>query len=229
MVKVGRHSKLYNAMRKAELNGRRDDFTISELRSDARDFGELQDQEYEEIIRRDTIRNGFNTASGGSIGTSRSIQIEGKVFPSHLAAADHYGVPAYNFNQRMQKLRWTAEQAAGLDPKKSYGKAVVVAGAKFRSVRSAAEHFGLDYKLAHSRLKKPGWSIEQAFGIAPPPSDCARFTGREVVTKHGTYTSIAAASRATGIKAGTIAKRLRDGWSPDEAVGLAPRGRIGNH
>jgi len=111
MVGRGRHSKLYNRMRKAKAEGRRADYTITEIRNDAKDFVELQKQEYEEIQRRDVVNNGLNTAAGGSFGTPSSIDVAGELFPSQQAAADYYGVEAYNFNQRISKLGWTPEEA----------------------------------------------------------------------------------------------------------------------
>ncbi|RUM52366.1 MAG: hypothetical protein DSY87_06820 [Methylococcus sp.] len=111
----GRDSKFHNAMRKTLREGRKDDFIITRIRNDAKDYKELQEQEIQEIADRDTIASGYNTAQGGVIGgdTAKITTIDGKVFPSQAAAAAHYNVPVKVFEQRL-KLGWTLKQAAGL-------------------------------------------------------------------------------------------------------------------
>ena len=83
MVRVGRHSKLYNAMRKAGRASKKETFIIELIQNDAKDFAQLQEQEIAEIDRRGTINNGYNTAAGGSIGTSKQILIDGEVGLNH--------------------------------------------------------------------------------------------------------------------------------------------------
>ncbi len=88
-------SKLYDAMRKALREGRKDDFIIEQIRNDAKDYRELQEQEISEIARRNTVDIGYNTALGGSIGTGKTIVVDGDKFPSQAAAAAFYGVDAW--------------------------------------------------------------------------------------------------------------------------------------
>jgi hypothetical protein len=84
----GTSTKLYNAIR---LHGI-DKFSIELLRSDARSFAELQQQEVREIEKRDTINNGYNVSPGGSIGTPTQIIVGGMAFPSRGAAAHYFGI-----------------------------------------------------------------------------------------------------------------------------------------
>jgi hypothetical protein len=223
MVGRGRHSKLYNRMRKAKAEGRRADYTITQIRNDAKDFIELQTHEYEEIQRRDTVNNGLNTAAGGSLGTSSSIEVDGELFPSQQAAADYYGVEAYNFNQRINKLGWTPEEAAGLSPDKQYGQEIVVRGNKFDSIRSACNHYQIKYGTVWQRLKL-GWSIEAAFGFETAPLKKVH-NAKVLNSSIGMFTSIAEASSETGIGHSTISQRLRLGWSVDEALEVVPRSK----
>jgi hypothetical protein len=169
LVTKGRQSKLYNRMRKALEEGRRDDFVIKTLRTGARSFEELQEQEYQEIKRRNTIKAGFNTAEGGSLGTPKPIVVDGKEFISQLAAAEYYGVDPYNFNQRITTLGWTPEQAAGLDPEKSYGIDIDLGGQRYPSLSQACAALGKNYKKVYARLKVYGWTLEQAFDLKPAP------------------------------------------------------------
>ncbi len=107
-------SKLYNALSKALREGRQDDFIIEQIRNDAKDYRELQEQEIQEIADRDTVANGYNIASGGAIGNGKSIVIDGDNFPSHAAAAAFYNVDVAVFFMRL-KADWTLKQAVGLD------------------------------------------------------------------------------------------------------------------
>ena len=171
LVRKGRQSKLYNAMRKAEREGRKKDFVIELVRNDARDFQELQEQEVAEIAKRGTIERGYNTAAGGSIGTSEPITIDGTTFPSRQAAAINYGIDPGVFNLRIARLEWSPEEAAGLVLRKKYGarKSVEVRGETFPSLRAAANHFGASPQLVHQRCTKQGWTLEQALNLEPAP------------------------------------------------------------
>lgn len=211
MVKVGRHSKLYNAMRKALKDDRKNDFIIEQIRNDARDYKELQEQEVLEIEKRDTQSKGFNTAAGGSIGTSKRITIEGKVFPSRQAAAVHYGVPISQFNLRLSRLGWTPEQAAGLDQDKKYGIRIAVEGNEFPSLLKAAQHYGLHYKMVHSRFKDYGWTLEQSLGIEDPPDKSEELRQNLINTFKGTKW-MHNGSQAKQVPPEDIEDKLADGW-----------------
>lgn len=225
LVKKGRQSKLYNRMRKALEEGRRDDFVIETLRDDACSFEELQEQEYREIKKRDTIKNGYNTAEGGSLGTPNPIVVDGKEFISQLAAAEHYGVDPYNFNQRINKLGWTPEQAAGLDPTKQYGINIEVGGQQYSSISQACAALGKSYKRVHTRLKKYGWTLEQALDLKPAPKPKKSWNSIRIISSIGEFESVGDASKVVGVKHATITSRLRKGWTHDEALGLIGRNR----
>jgi hypothetical protein len=225
LVNKGRQSKLYNRMRKALEEGRRDDFVIETLRDDACSFGELQEQEYQEIKKRNTIENGYNTAEGGSLGTPNPIVVDGKEFISQLAAAEHYGVDPYNFNQRINKLGWTPEQAAGLDPEKQYGTVIELGGQQYSSISQACTVLGKNYKRVYARLKKHGWTLEQAFDLKPAPKPKKSSNSIRIISSIGEFESVGDASKVVGVKHPTITSRLRKGWTHDEALGLIGRNR----
>lgn len=223
LVNKGRQSKLYNRMRKALLEGRRKDFVIKVLRDDARSFEELQEQEYQEIKKRNTIKDGYNTAEGGSLGTPNPIIVDGKEFISQLAAAEHYGIDPYNFNQRIKKLGWTPEQAAGLDPDKAYGIGIELSGMKYASVSQACTALGKKYKTIIARMNCYGWTIEQAFDLQAPPKPKKSSNSVRITSSIGEFESIGDAAKVVGVKQATISNRLRLGWSHDEALGLVKR------
>jgi hypothetical protein len=161
LAKLGRKSKFYNAIRKYGAKN----FLIELVRSDARDFSELQAQEMAEIAVRNTISKGYNTAAGGSVGTSKPIEIAGTLFPSHQAAAGHYGVDAKIFNQRMSEIGWTPEEAVGLVNRRFSRRSIEINGKRFASLKSAAEALGLKPGTVQARITRSGMSFEEALGL----------------------------------------------------------------
>ena len=210
-------------MRKALQDGRRNDFSIEILRDDARSFEELQEQEYQEIKKRDTIYHGYNTAQGGSLGTPHPIMVDGKGFISQLAAAEHYGIDPHNFNQRITKLGWTHEQAAGLDPNKTYGSSIEVNGNLFPSISQACTALGKNYKRVFARMNAHGWNINQAFDLQEPPKSKKSPNSIKISSSIGEFESVGDAASFVGINRATIAHRIRNGWTHDEALGLVKR------
>lgn len=110
-ARKGRKAPLPNAIRKYSESV----FTIELVRSDALTYEELQEQEIHEIATRGTIKNGYNSAVGGAVGITKPITIQGKRFGSRSQAAEHYGIDVSVFNLRVSRLKWTPEQAAGLN------------------------------------------------------------------------------------------------------------------
>ena len=95
---------------------------------------------------------------------------------------------------------------------------ITLDGRIFDSPAVAARHYDVDLKLVRSRMSKPNWTIRQAYGIDEPPvlhSQTIRIQGVE-------YSSIAKAARSFGIDNRLVWKRLTNGWSEDQAVGLEP-------
>jgi GIY-YIG catalytic domain len=213
-AKRGRKSAFSNALRKYGV----DAFTISLIRSDAQSYAALQQQEVEEIERRDCIRNGYNTAKGGEIGTSKEIMVAGRLFPSYAAAADAYSIEPTVFAIRLGRLKWSPEEAAGLIERDWEGKAqpITVAGVEYKSLYQATTSLGVDYKLVHNRVHARGWTLEQAVGLSPPP-ESEKYSGEalEVFGEH--YGSIGEAARALGVNVESFRKRIRDGMTPEEA------------
>lgn len=211
----GRKAPLPNAIR-SYGEGK---FAIELLRDDARTFDELQSQEIDEIARRDTIRNGYNVATGGSIGTSKPTKVAGRLFASRGQAAEYYGVDQFTFTQRISKLRWTPEEAAGLVAKDWRGKSqeVVVVGETFESIRSAANRYQVSFKKVYDRYSEKGWTLEQALGVVDPP-ESKRYAGQKVRLWGVNYDSIAKAARAAGVLPSTFALRLSRGLSPEQAA-----------
>ncbi|MBU3599014.1 GIY-YIG nuclease family protein [Polynucleobacter sp. 30F-ANTBAC] len=210
----GRKNALSNAIRKYGENS----FSIKLLRSDAGSFDELQSQEIDEIAKRNSIKNGYNTAVGGSLGTAKSITVNGKRFPSVAQAAEYYGIDSSVFSLRINRLKWTPEEAAGLVAKNWQGKPqeITLGGKTYTSLRAAAKALQIDYKLVHDRYKSKGWSLEEAFGVIKPPLS-SKFGGVELSVNGVNYSSIAKAASELGIPKETFRKRIADGLSAEQA------------
>jgi len=217
-ARKGIKSAFCNAIRKYGEGA----FQIELLSTDAKTYDELQEQEILEIRKRDAIRNGYNTALGGSIGTSKSIVIAGKTHVSYAAAAEEYGVNPVVFSTRISKLKWTPEEAAGLVDKDWAGKekSVLLGGVQYPSMKAAAEALEVNYKLAHERYKSKGWTLEQSFGLEEPPGSHI-YAGAELTVFGVTYPSIAEASRALGVNSTSFQRRILDGATPEESFNRA--------
>lgn len=203
----GRKSAFMNAINKYGKAA----FSIELLSDNAGTYDELQDQEVREIVRRDSIRNGYNTAQGGSIGTGKQLTVAGQTFPSYLAAAAHFGVDPQVMAMRLGRLKWTPEESVGLVAKEWVGKEIPVCVARvtYPSINQAAAAHNIDYKLVHERLKRRGWTIEQAFGISNAP-DSSRFAGISVSAFGLIFKSYGECARHYGIKAPSLLKRLTE-------------------
>jgi hypothetical protein len=214
----GRKAPLPNAIRKYGEKC----FSIELVRSDAKSLDELQDQEIREICARRTMVDGYNAAAGGSLGTSKPIEVAGRLFPSRVMAAAHYGVDVSVFNLRLTRLKWTAEEAAGLVTRSWKGKevAVEVRGVLYPSLRQAAIALGKNFRKVYDRYSEKGWSLEQALDLAPPP-ESVKFSGSEVCVYGIRYASIAKAAEAHGIHAESLRRRLSAGQTAEVAVEAA--------
>lgn len=159
------NSKFHRAIRKYGPAN----FEIFLLRDDAINYKVLSEQEINEIAARKTISLGYNTGIGGDVGTAKTIKIDDKVFPSWSIAASYFQIDPRNFAQRITKLGWTPEEAAGLVSREKFQRKEIKVGSKnFSNFKEAAKFYKIDYKTAFAR-KQRGWNVEQIFDILPPP------------------------------------------------------------
>lgn len=194
-----------------------ENFTIELISNNARSFDELQDLEINEIAKRDCIKNGYNSAYGGSLGTSKQITIDGRIFPSFAQAAEHYGIDVSVFSLRITRLKWTPEEAVGLVERNWSGKSksIKVDDFEFESIRQAALHLGKKVALVYARVEK-GWTPKQALDLESPPQT-VKFTGKEIHAFGKTYKSIAAAAKDLGVSKEPFRLRMQKGLTAEEA------------
>jgi hypothetical protein len=217
-ARKGRKAPLPNAIRKYGEKV----FSIRLLRDDAQSYEQLQDQEITEIAARDSIRNGYNSAVGGAVGITKPISIQGRRFPSRAQAAEYYGVDVSILNLRINRLKWTPEEAVGLVERTWKGKEVevIVRDVKYPSIRQAAIALGKDFRKVYDRFSEKGWTLEQALDLMPPP-DTVKAIGLQVTAFGVTYKSISQAAKAHGINPESLRRRIAHGENTEAAITAA--------
>ena len=104
------------------------------------------------------------------------------------------------------------------------GKSVEVGGVRFKTMTAAAEQLGIPLSSASRWLKKG--TPEQAFGLAPKPKRKSSRGNPLDFTHDGheyNYASLKAAADAHGVSESNLQRRLKDGWSIQEALELVER------
>ncbi len=215
----GRKNPLANAMRKYGEAA----FRMRVLRNDAKSFYELQEQEVLEIASRNSIKFGYNSALGGSIGTVKAIIVAGKRFQSRGQAAEFFGIDPAVFNLRVSRLKWTPEEAANLQPRDWNGKAqtVTVNGVAYTSIRKAAIAHNIRIAQVYDRLSKK-WTLEQALEVSPAPIT-SKYIGKRIEVNGVNYPSIAKAAAAHRVHPEALRKRLERGEDPEKAIDAIKR------
>ena len=214
MARKGRKSHLDNALRRYGRNA----FRIELIRSDARDFAELQRQEVAEITRRDTIRTGYNTGLGGSIGTSKEIRIGDRVFPSRNAAAVHFGIDVGVFNLRRKSAR--VDPGGGCGDPAAYEVRKTIdrnrtenlpeAWRPLRVLAGSTTNWFTIGSRRRSGLSVRRWSWIRRRNRA--------VSGKSIRLRGKVYASIAKGAQAHGIDPEALSNRMRKGDTPDKAL-----------
>lgn len=171
--------------------------------------------------------NGYNlTAGGGSYSSGgRKYVFKGIEYPSRSELCRTYNVIPATFSQRI-KLGWSIEQALGVIPPKStkVRKITVIVNNKaifFNSIKVASEYFGIDYNNAMKRLSS-GKTPEQAFDIEPFEKTNITSINVHEDEKVRYFKSIAEAARYYNVDRKNAARRIRKGWSIEQALGIQP-------
>ena len=200
-----RPAKLYRAMRKYG----KDAFSIELIRNDAENYKQLMKQEYDEIENRNSITDGYNSSVGGELGTGQEIEVDGKIFMTHAAAAEYYGIEQTKFNWRIRN-GWTKEQAAEIDDWDGAGpKQIVVEGIIFRSIQAAAKHYKLSANSASQRIRS-GWTPEEAMGLVK--KEGLKNEEVSIELKDRSFPNQASFCRSGGFSDATVLLRRKEGW-----------------
>ena len=147
--------------------------------------------------------------------------VNGKEYSSAVAVSQHFGVSAAMVRY-WKKRGWTPEQIVGIEPKPksiSSGKAIqtIIDNRVFTSLKQAARHYGVSYGLVKHR-RDTGWTLREALGL--DERTCVGGTPLTVEGVH--FDSITQAAAAYGHTHSTVSLRLRQGLTPEQAVGVQP-------
>jgi len=151
--------------------------------------------------------------------SGNDITIDGKTFASHKTAADYYNLEYRTFTGRLNR-GWTPEEAAGLKPHNTSKIAegdLIVEGKIFDSIAHMAKHYGILKQTLHLRIKN-GWSLEEACGVVKREGR----SGHKITIEGKTFRTYQEAVNHYGIKYDVFLYRIKEGWTPEEAVGLKP-------
>ena len=100
----------------------------------------------------------------------QKIEFRGTIYHSISALADAFEIEERNLARRLNQ-GWSLEEALELVDRDYTTKPqeITVEGTVFESRNDAARHYGLNIGTVATRVKKQGWSIEQALELEPPP------------------------------------------------------------
>lgn len=179
-------------------------------------------------------------------GNAHPITFRGKKYASVRVLADEFGIDPSVVNRRL-KNGWSKEESLGLVEKEVETGEDVDApvsleykGKTFRSVRALAERYKVSTNKVRYRLKK-GWTIAQAIGRSKPPARHGKpvkgFVKAESETKQSfcdvssllpikvgkkVFTTATAMAKHFGKNPAKVIGRLRNYWTPEEALELVP-------
>lgn len=212
-------TKLKRAIRKHGI----EHFKIELLRSDAKTYRELMEQEKAEIAHRGTYENSYNSTCGGElVFNARSITIGEMTFPTLSSTAEYFRIDESLIRARIDAMGWSIEEAVGLKrrPKTKYASRgeIIVSGQTFESHKAAAAHFGVNFQKYSLRLNRYDWTPEQALGLQPPPKGPSGIRV-EVRVGNEVFSSITAAAKRYGVNASVVAHRIQIGWNVEQALG----------
>jgi hypothetical protein len=170
-----------------------------------------------------TVEEAFELEPRERVVYGKKLQCNGVEYPSVQEMARKFGVNPGTVKSRL-KIGWTPEQAVGIKqrPNRSVYNAqrVTVQGVSYSSVSAAAKAFRIDQKLVFARLKRNGWTLDEALGAVPKQN----YQGPVELIIAGTpFKSMEAAAKHFNISGTAFKARLRSGWTPEQAAGLEPR------
>ena len=104
----------------------------------------------------------------------------------------------------------------------SVGRPVIVMGREFISLNAAARQLGVSEASVHQRMKRYGWTLEEALGVIGRSRKRHRI-GKGFTVGEREFENFAEACEHHQLDAGAVRSRLKHGWSLEEAFNLHPR------
>ena len=173
-----------------------------------------------EIIYR-RVNNGWTLEEAFEIVERKykqKITIKDKVFNNLLDACRYYNTDYALLRNRIES-GWNIEDALKtpvLIERK--GKYIFIDNNEFISLAEACRYYNKDYIKVHSRLKI-GWSLEEALEIVKKENG----SYKSITVKDKTFKSVTEACKYYNLPRVNVIKRIKRGWSIEEAFELVPR------
>ena len=161
------------------------------------------------------------------MGKPKPVIFQGTEYPSLKQLAENFGVEPMKLRRRVAS-GWPMEEALEISqraPAQGAAQPVSFNGVEYRSRQKLAAAFGIKPAQLNERLAA-GWSMGQALGLVP--RDAAKNAPKPITFRGKLYQSKQALARAFNIDKYKLSKRLKWGWSVEEALGLQPRPKGGN-
>lgn len=156
----------------------------------------------------------------------RPFTVHGVTYQSVASAARKHGISPVLVHDRLQR-GWDPEAAVETGRRLTKrGNKIEIGGRKFLSLKEAAEHFGISYSIVRYRMRKK-WSLKQVFGVSPPPLDQSVGAPQSIEFGGKKYPSRRSLSEAFGVNPNKFYKRMKAGWSIEQALEIAPRSHNG--
>ena len=147
-------------------------------------------------------------------GNATEVVINGEKFETITAAANHYGIKASTMSARIRS-GWSGVDA--VNPK-IRGGSVTAFGVTYKNKLELCEKLGVDYMFFCRRYAK-GLTAEQIINS----EKTKREKDLEFTVDGKMFGSKKEAAEYYGLLPLVLVKRLRRGWTPEEAVGLVER------
>ena len=99
----------------------------------------------------------------------KPVILGNKSFKSKADAARYHNLDIDIIYGR-ERIGWTLEEAFELVPRTEYNnseRSITVENVTYKSLMVACKHYNLNYNTVYTRLKRRGWSIEEALELIP--------------------------------------------------------------
>lgn len=194
---------------------------------EADNYSELREKEMFWIKKLNTRwPNGYNLNKGGNLHGEiknrryrHEFTIDGVTYEGMENLAKAFGLTKKTVESRLtSNLNWTLRQIVGLDPAPVQvpvcAKEITYKGVTYPSKRHLVRALNpnMNTETFRHRLER-GMSIEEALSDKKLKGNAS-----EVVVGGKTFESISSAARYYGVKASTMANRIRSGWSGDDCA-----------
>ena len=146
----------------------------------------------------------------------RDLTVEGRNFKTYIELSEHYKIPEGTIRSRLNRGK-SIEEAVGLITVETLFP-LEFDGQEFQTSQEIASHYGINRATFDYRFKKAGWSLRASLGLEETAA-----AGDAVKVAGQTFASKSQAARHFNIHLPTFFRRVRDGWTLEEACEVAPR------